>query len=362
MTTSTSPIHWLAALLLLLSACQNDPTPDENLVRVFTEHETLSDYGFFHGELNQMQPTEQVIPYELNTSLFTDYAFKARFVYVPEGAKAEYHDTEVMQLPVGSVLIKTFYYPEDFREPDGPRRIIETRLLVHEDQGWVARNYKWNDEQTEAYRDIAGGTVGGVMWTHYDGESRSTNYRIPNNNECKGCHEYDGVLTPIGPKARNLNKDYDYADGTYNQLTYWTNQGILSGAPDPAAAPRLPDAFDATDGTLERRARAYLDINCGHCHNPLGPANNSGLSLYSTETNMSALGVCKRPVAAGSGSGGLQFSIVPGDPDRSIIVYRMSNDTDGDVMMPELGRSTNHEEGIALIREWIANMDAAPCN
>ncbi len=359
---TTSRLLSLLLLTLLLAGCKGDPTPDETMTRVLTDHEQLSDYQFFEGELKQQMPAADVHPYELSTELFTDYAQKARFVYVPEGATGEYHDTEVMQLPVGSVLIKTFYYPEDFREPDGSRRIIETRLLVHTDNGWEARNYKWNDEQTEAFRDKVGGTVGGVTWTHYDGSTRTANYRIPNQNECKGCHELNGDIVPIGPKARHLNKNYAYADGEMNQLAYWQSKGLIQGAPAPEAAPSVPNAFDSDAGTLDQRARAYLDINCGHCHNPNGPANNSGLSLLTTEASMSAVGLCKRPIAAGQGSGGLTYSIVPGKPDSSIMYYRMNNASDPAIMMPELGRSVNHDEGIALIREWIEKMEYAPCN
>ena len=81
--------------------------------------EKLSDYHFFTGILNELIPTEKIVPYDLITPLFSDYAFKARFVYVPEGKSAEYDTTQVLQLPVGSCLIKNFYYPEDFNKPEG---------------------------------------------------------------------------------------------------------------------------------------------------------------------------------------------------------------------------------------------------
>ncbi|HEY9219345.1 MAG TPA: hypothetical protein VIO94_14955, partial [Phenylobacterium sp.] len=121
-----------------------------------------------------------------------------------------------------------------------------------------------------------------------------------------------------------------------------------------AAAPRTP-IWDDPGEPLERRARAYLDANCGHCHSPSGIANNSGLNLNLEETRPSALGVGKHPVAAGRGSGGLDVSIAPGEPDRSIIAYRMAS-TEPGVMMPELSRSLVHDDGLALVRAWIAQM------
>lgn len=117
--------------------------------------QTLSAYGFFEGRLAALKPTKGVIPYTLNTPLFSDYASKARFVKLPEGQQATYNDQEVLNFPVGSVLIKNFYYPLDARKPKKGRRIMETRLLIHEKEGWVALPYIWNDAQTEANLDVA---------------------------------------------------------------------------------------------------------------------------------------------------------------------------------------------------------------
>jgi hypothetical protein len=79
------------------------------------------------------------------------------------------------------------------------------------------------------------------------------------------------------------------------------------------------------------------------------------LHLTSLEKDPAHLGFCKSPVAAGKGSGGLRYDIHPGQPDSSILVYRMQQQDPG-VRMPELGRQLLHEEGVALIREWIASL------
>ena len=165
-------------------------------------------------------------------------------------------------------------------------------------------------------------------------------------------------MRPIGPKVRNLNRDFAYREGTENQLAHWGRRGALAGAPDPAAAPRLAVWDDPKSGTLDARARAWLEINCAHCHNPDGPARNSGLDLLASQRNPTAFGINKPPVAAGIGSGGLAFDIVPGQPDKSILVYRIASTHPG-IMMPELGKRLVHEEGVALIREWIAAMPRA---
>jgi uncharacterized repeat protein (TIGR03806 family) len=194
----------------------------------------------------------------------------------------------------------------------------------------------------------------GISFVDAHGQARQVDYAVPNQNQCKECHSLSKRLQPIGPKARNLNADFAYPEGAENQLAHWTRTGILAGAPAPSAAPRTADWTDPRE-PLEARARAYLDANCAHCHNPRGMASNSGLDLNLEETRLSALGVGKRPVAAGRGSGDLEVAIAPGHPEKSILVHRMAS-TEPGVMMPELGRSLTHEEGLALIRQYVAEM------
>ena len=105
--------------------------------------------------------------------------------------------------------------------------------------------------------------------------------------------------------------------------------------------------------TLEQRARAYLDANCGHCHNAEGPADTSGLFLTADQKDPMRWGFCKVPVAAGHGAGDLRFDLVHGQPDESILLRRM-NSAEPKVMMPEIGRSVVHREGVDLIRQWVA--------
>jgi uncharacterized repeat protein (TIGR03806 family) len=170
-----------------------------------------------------------------------------------------------------------------------------------------------------------------------------------------GCHENNKVMQPIGPTARGLNRTFDYAGGPENQLAHWAKAGILEGAPEPQDAPRMAVWNDPATGTLDQRARAWLEANCAHCHNPAGPARTSGLDLRAVEDDWAKAGVWKMPIAAGRGSGGRLYDIIPGKPDQSILVYRMES-TEPGVMMPELGRRLTHAEGIALVREWIAGM------
>lgn len=318
----------------------------------------LSAYNLFRDGRAQV-PNDRVVPYDLITPLFSDYAHKFRFVHVPAGRSITYTDDGAFRFPVGAVLVKTFAYPADFRRPAENVRLIETRLLIRRANGWKTLPYVWNAAMTEARLKVGGKRVP-VTWIDTAGQHRDITYRVPNTNQCKACHilgaDISPQVTPIGPKARNLNRDYDYATGRENQLAHWTRLGILTGAPSPDRAPRVARWDDPAAGSLEARARGYLDVNCGHCHNPRGPARTSGLYLTVTEHRPIHWGVMKPPVSAGRGTGGRGHDIVPGKPDRSILTFRMES-TDPGVMMPELGRSIVHDEGVALIRKWIAGLD-----
>lgn len=336
------------AILVVLAVAFTDRQPEGTIKK-----EKLSEYGFFTGKLADLHPASGVVPYQLNSSLFSNYAEKARFIKIPDGLTVKYNRDSVFEMPVGTILIKNFYYPVDFRNPSKGRKILETRLLVLEGDGWDALPYIWNDEQTEAYYDVAG-DVRNISYINAKGRKITTDYAIPNKNQCRGCHSHRDKLLPIGIAARHLNREFTYVDGTKNQLEYWQQNRMLTGL-SSSDLPANSKWDEPGSGSLESRARAYLDINCGHCHQPYGAANTSGLMLDAHTPSSTALGIMKTPVAAGRGSGNLDYDIYPGHPDKSILVFRM-NTTDPGIAMPEIGREQIHKEGVELIREWIRSM------
>ena len=360
--------------VLCMAACARAPAP----VRFFADGQpqSLADWHVVELRDGKLVPNAGVLPYDLNTPLFTDYAHKLRTVWMPKGQAARYDAGEEFEFPVGTILSKTFYYPRGegdavLRSADaGPDlragglelakvRLVETRLLVRRKDGWVALPYVWNAAQTEAVL-MRGGELVPLSLVAADGSREQAEYAVPDQNQCAGCHGNDmktHALHPLGPKARHLNRDFAYADGSANQLARWTQAGYLRGAPAADAAPRNANWLDAKQ-PLDARARAYLDINCGHCHNPKGPGNTSGLWLDAATREPLRLGRCKLPIAAGKGTGDRRHDIVPGQPDASILTYRMVSE-DPSAMMPELGRSVVHDEGVQLIRDWIAAMQGS---
>jgi uncharacterized repeat protein (TIGR03806 family) len=311
---------------------------------------TLSSFSFFQDNSAQF-PSDGVLPYELISALFSDYSYKQRWVYIPKGVQASFRQDEVFDFPVGSALIKTFYYPIDERDLNLGQRLMETRLLLRKENGWEAVSYAWNDTQDEAFIKKAGKTILNE-WIDFNGDTRSVRYRVPNKNQCKECHANNDAMSPIGPKARNLNKVFQYSDESINQLTKWMKLDFISTVSEEL---NTPVDWNEKNHLLDERARSYLDINCGHCHSSSGAANSTGLYLNLTETREKHIGIYKKPVATGRASGNLKYSIVPGKPDESILLQRMIS-TDPGIMMPESGRSLSHTEAIELIEKWILSL------
>ncbi|HEX7642856.1 MAG TPA: SO2930 family diheme c-type cytochrome [Burkholderiaceae bacterium] len=362
------------AFVTPLAACDRTPAAVTYIPEGHPEH--LSDWHVLAADGGRLSLNAGVVPYDLNTPLFSDYAHKMRTIWMPKGQAAKYDPEKAFDFPVGTIITKTFYYPrvdgaakdakavavnyDTAGDYDGARlkldkvRLIETRVLVRREKGWEALPYVWNAEQSDAELVRTGDTI--PIELQRPGEkAQPITYVVPNVNQCAACHVSDvksRQFEPLGPKARHLNRDYVYEGKAENQLAHLTRVGYLTGAPDADAAPKNADWADAKED-INARARAYLDINCGHCHNTKGAANTTALHLNMGAPADLHLGLCKPPVAAGRGTGDFKFDIVPGKPDESILMYRVSTDETG-VMMPEIGRKSVHREGVELIRAWIA--------
>ena len=339
----------------------------------------LSAFGLFSGPLVAQVPAEGVVRYELNTALFSDYADKRRFIKLPPGTQMEYVGPGLLQFPVGAIMAKTFSYRHDFRDASLGERLLETRIEMRCEEGWFGASYLWNAEQTDAELALAGAEFD-VQWIHDDGQVRSTHYEVPNANQCLNCHAQDKQYQPIGPTARNLNRPLPTGEAGISQnvlaqlqgairtavegsqLAYLSTVGMLHGLPegtaDLAAIGSVPSLADPHSGSVDDRARAWLNMNCAHCHSPTGTARTTGLDLSWSQDDLAKLGVWKSPVAAGHGAGGRKYDIVPGKPDDSVLMYRIESH-DQSIMMPNVGRRLVQDEAVAVVRDWIAGLPAS---
>lgn len=318
-------------------------------------YDSLSNYNFFQGLMSDQLPEEGVVPYEPITPLFSDYAHKRRFVWMPDSVGATYaSDSEILNFPDGTVLIKTFYY--DHVQPQDETKIIETRLIYKVAGLWEFANYIWNDDQTEATLDLVGDYVD-LSWIDDNNNPRSTTYRIPSDAECKNCHKNNDLTIPIGPKPQNLNKEYSYTDGSMNQLQKWQDLGMISGS-IPSPIETVADWTNESE-SLQDRVRAYVDMNCSHCHADQKHCDYRAPRFAWNETTAPAnLGICVEPDETPLPQH--THIISSGNIPRSALHYRI-NSTDETVRMPLLGRTIVHEEAVLLIEQWINSLDP-PCN
>ena len=316
-------------------------------------YENLSAYNFFQGEIKNLNPVYGVLPYDLINPLFTDYAEKNRFLWMPQDQSAYYiTDSDVFNFPTGTILIKNFAYNNV--APSNERKNIETRLMIKKDEGWIFANYIWNDDQTEATFSLDGASVDIELI-----ENAVTNlvkYRIPSGSECITCHKIYDTSIPNGVKPKNINKTLDYGDQSINQIQKWIDYGYLESARDNIEA--MVDWTDPSN-SLELRVRSYIDINCAHCHSDDTHCEYRPIRLdFDSTEDLTNLGVCLPPdTDLGNGA---DLIVSPGNFVRSALHFRMAT-IEEEYRMPLLGRSLVHQEALDLVEDWIMSLEI-DCN
>ena len=285
----------------------------------------LSEMNLFVGNLEDLQITPYAFEYDLNTRLFSDYAHKQRFIALPEGTTMEFDGDGLPVFPDNTVIVKTFYYNHDERDLSLGRLIIETRLLIKINGVWETGDYKWNEAQTDAVLDLNGSTLP-VTWIDNAGTTNSTNYKIPSNTDCFTCHSNNDNIFPIGPKLRSMNFDINGV----NQLQQFINNQQLTGISSSSSVRSLPN-WEDTSVPLENRARAYLDINCAHCHIPGGTCADQSTLNFAFETPLEDTNILEQ---------------------TALIDYRVSFYIEG-ISMPFIGTTMMHTEGVQLIQDYL---------
>tara|TARA_R110002111_G_scaffold123359_3_gene187381 strand:- start:30396 stop:31646 length:1251 start_codon:yes stop_codon:yes gene_type:complete len=285
----------------------------------------LSELNLFSGNLNELIITSKAFEYDLNTRLFSDYAHKQRLIALPEGTSMAYDGDGLPIFPDNTVIAKTFYFNIDDRDLSLGKTIIETRVLIKLNGLWETGDYKWNSEQTDAVLDLEGSTFP-VTWIDIEGNSNSSTFQIPSNTDCFTCHSNNGNIIPIGPKLRSMNFEINGV----NQLEQFIANQTLTGLSNSASVRSLANWQD-TSLPLETRVRAYMDINCAHCHIPGGSCADQSTLNLALETPLEESNI----------------------PEQSVLIdYRVSFYLDG-ISMPYIGTTMRHVEGLDLIQEYM---------
>jgi len=290
----------------------------------------LSELKVFEGNLTDLTFNKSVYEYILTTSRYKDYAYSLQSIALPKEKPMNYNGEALLVFPDKTVITLTYYYLNDSRNPSLGRKIIETQVLIKTNGVWDLANYIWNDEQNEAFLNEASTiSIVAVDYIDPDGVQQNFNYEIPAKVSCFQCHNNNGVTKPIGTKPRAMNLVHNGR----NQIDNFTNRGLLLGAPSSDQIDRLPPWLDGSF-SLEDRARAYIEMNCAHCHQPGG--------LY-------------------QGALDLRFEIPFADTNiqgfKDDIVNRINRLPVDDISMPKAGIVLIHPEGVALIEEYIESLN-----
>jgi uncharacterized repeat protein (TIGR03806 family) len=286
----------------------------------------ISDYHLFTGNPVMLQPATGMYEYEPATGLFTDYAEKQRLIKLPEAYKLTAINDGLPYFPDGTMFVKTFYYWNDKRDTAKGKQLIETRLLIKTNGQWNGGTYVWNKDQTEALL-VTNGTKTSVAWIDKDARQKTITYRIPSVKDCGSCHNTGNSLLPIGFKIRNLNVDVVRNKEAINQLSYLQRTGVMN-AVDPSRFAKLP-VWQNANLPVEERARAYLDVNCAHCHSDQGSCAQSTLRFAYD----------------------IPFANTHIADKKNRIVNMMAKGR-----MPRTGTTIVDEEALALIKSYIQNI------
>lgn len=319
--------------ILFLESCVDDNGGGEVIIPNFNYPSTvvfeqnLSAYNMFEGNPQDLVPTTDYHLLELNAPLFTDYAKKQRLIKVPEGTELTKNGS-FLDFPDETILAKTFYYYNDERDTSLGKRVIETRLMIKQDGLWNIATYIWNEAQTDATVALDGASTP-INWVTANGENRSTVYLIPNEDECIACHQSNDEIIQLGTTLKNLNREVTRNGTSVNQLTHLQNVAILNQFDVNPVSVMVN--YKDSNLPLKDRARAYLDINCSHCHNPNGweePANENFDFRYETPLNQT--GILDEPFD-------LNEMITSGE-------------------MPFIGTTMLDDEGVALLVDFINSL------
>ena len=309
-----------------------DPYLDDIVYPIAEFLPNLSDLLLFKGDVADLEFNSTVYQYELATPLFTDYSYKLRSISLPKGAKMSYNGEGLLSFPDSTIITKTFYYLNDERNPSAGKQLIETRLLIKKNGLWEMGNYLWNTAQDEAILSLSGPTIP-LNWIDKLGANQSVNYQVPIMLNCVQCHDNNGATKPIGPKARNLN----FVRNGINSLEQFITKGLLEGAPSISEIESLPEWSDDSF-TRSERARAYMDVNCAHCHQPGG--------LHDANIGM-------RPDLRYETS----FTNSNIDAFKADLRNRVGTSPAFGISMPLIGISVLHDAGVQLIQDYIDSLN-----
>ena len=312
----------------------------------------LSETGAFR-DAGQLQASSGLVPYDLQSPLWSDGAYKRRWISLPELGSITVDDEGPWRVGAGTIFVKHFEMPLDERTPDVRRR-LETRLLVAAQTGsFYGVTYRWNDEQSDAELVLEPQTEE-LSIVDEQGATRDQTYYYPGPSDCITCHTSTAGYV-LGLRTRQLNSEFDYGDGlaAINQLVSWSAWGFLDrrfSDEDAAAEPRLANVADESQSP-EKRVRSYWDGNCSMCH--AGTAGSVAGWDARFITPLPEQGLDQAPQMLRPGAP--ESLIDPGDPAGSYIYWRSAT-VDKTLRMPPIGRNRVDKAYVEVLARWIDSL------
>jgi uncharacterized repeat protein (TIGR03806 family) len=325
-----------------------EPTPAQTAPATFPRK--LSESGLFTN-VKSYTTSAGVIPYDVNSPLWSDGAYKERHFAIPEQAakdfKIDLNKKNGWEFPNETVLIKSFAL-ETTPGDAASRRWIETRFLTRQGNEWAGYSYRWNDEQTDAELVSDAGLdqdfqVGGKMQT----------WHFPSRVECMVCHARAANFV-LGLSTAQMNKEHDYGGTIEHQFRVLEQLDLLKKPADPAKLAKIVDPADESQ-PLEARARSYLHANCAICHINAGGGNaQMDLEFTASAKKLNAIDV--EPLHHRFGLMEAKI-IAPGHPERSVLLHRLSHRGAGSGQMPQLGTNLVDPTAVKLFEAWIRSLE-----
>ena len=311
----------------------------------------LSQTGVF-ADLINLQPTDFLIPYSVNSPLWSDGAVKKRWFTLPKNSVIGFSSTNEWTFPAGSVFVKNFALPVDDANPNVLQR-LETRILVRDTNGYVyGATYKWRTDNSDA--DLVTSGTNELITIKTATGTRIQNWFYPGRQDCLTCHTpaSGGVL---GLKTRQINGDFKYPNGvTDNQLRTLGHLRLFDDSFDDRKISRYARLVNITNSAAasELRVRSYLDANCAMCHRPggVGAFFDARFGMPLKKQNL-----INGAVANQLGINGAKV-IAPGDTNQSVLFHRIS--ITGENQMPPLARNLVDTNATAVIGKWISSLPA----
>lgn len=290
------------------------------------------------GCFNPLDPTEAdpgLIPFDINSPLWSDGAAKERWMALPDGATIGLTQDGDFLFPIGTILWKQFSIEG---QP------VETRALVrHNDGVWAGYSWEWIGSDATLL-------PAGKVKVLPNGQS----YQFPSRAECLRCHT-DVKNFSLGPELAQLNGDevYPQTNRISNQLATLDNIGIFT---NPLSTPveDIPAyaGIEDTHRPLVARVRGYLHSNCSHCHQ--GEGVTQAKMDFRASATRAEMQVCNEDPDFGNlGIPGAKI-LLPGNPQASIMRQRHAS-LDPLVRMPPLATSVVNVPAIADLDEWISS-------